>query len=388
MNINREVFEVGAVGVIGVWLGFQMAAGTITMRAHKAADAKYLKIFEREIGKFAEKARKKVIDLVEEQHAQLDEVYNFLAGQGTMGKRLRDIAAQVGPLKARNAVQKRKLGEQDEIIARLESEIKRRDEQGLAAIHNTADKSAFEIELENLRAELALAHEEINQVKRDRDSALLEKQDAKNIASTLRIKNTNLMDILAGRGSKMAAAATAQEIEPQAVGKIEAPVAPVATPASLCSTQIEWRLNNHLVTVRLPLSLEEIKPWLDEYLADKVVLAPRALRAAEEMTDFQNVALVYKSLLLLGTRSDILAHGRTADRKFFDKMKTELRVTYGNSVPVTAIVGAGKFTTNKAVKWGTARDPLRTMRIYCGEDQSASRVIVSHLPTHLNNNLH
>ncbi|MDE2030278.1 MAG: hypothetical protein KGI97_06920, partial [Alphaproteobacteria bacterium] len=161
---------------------------------------------------------------------------------------------------------------------------------------------------------------------------------------------------------------------------------------------VTWRLNGQLLTVPLPKSLTEIKPWIDRYLGDKVVLAPKAQKAAEEAVLFNDVALVYKALLLLGTRADMLEGKDAEAAPFFNKMLKELRLEYGTSIrrmnksfkpQYYAAWNEEKVFLERALKRGNSRDPNRCLRIYCAEKKTPERsfILVGHLPTHLDNRI-
>lgn len=152
--------------------------------------------------------------------------------------------------------------------------------------------------------------------------------------------------------------------------------------------------NDILDKIDFPDTLDELGDWANEHLVGKVVLTKRALRAAKGLR-YDNVKLVYQSLLLLGSE--------------YRKMKQGLleRSSFNSALEVLGIEAKQCFRTGEAAAkaYGdeyyvlyrgenhylelhlknktNTRDPLRCMRIYFFWDAEQLQVIVGHLPSHL-----
>ena len=147
-----------------------------------------------------------------------------------------------------------------------------------------------------------------------------------------------------------------------------------------------------------PDSFDDLEDWALERFPDTLLLASKAIRSARAAhVDADVIQQAYQSLELLAT--DYL-HARAgvagAQDRVVARMK-ELRIECG---PVGTAVEhrqyrdayraqvEGKFyLTDLHVSGSSSRDPKRCLRIYFHFDEARGRIIVGHLPTHLDNTL-
>ena len=159
---------------------------------------------------------------------------------------------------------------------------------------------------------------------------------------------------------------------------------------------IEWNIAGALQVIPVPETLVEAKPWVDRYLADKLVLHPRAVRLCEKAI-FEDVKLVYQTLLLLGDYRDVMVDGNFEKKRAFEDKLKELKLRLGRSIRKIQTErmrqdyhvdwnGASR-SLEWAVKRGTAHDPRRSLRVYFFYDDNSKKVVIGSMPTHLRNQL-
>lgn len=151
---------------------------------------------------------------------------------------------------------------------------------------------------------------------------------------------------------------------------------------------------------RLPSTYDEIPSWIDETLSDRLVLLGRARRALKAAV-YEDVALVAKSLQLLANQYWSL---RTAEpesfeaaRQAFESRMQELGVDESASISdnragevaeqytVSYTVGhRSRHVLDRHLRGGAnTKDERYCMRIYFFWDGEKQKVIVGHLPSHL-----
>lgn len=158
---------------------------------------------------------------------------------------------------------------------------------------------------------------------------------------------------------------------------------------------VEWKINGAMVTVPLPHTFYGMRAWADRWLGDKVVLTEKAEAAASAVLGYKNVPLVYKALLLLATRAEMMRNVPEAKAYYDDKLK-ELRlrcggvtVNIGKNIQgqYSATVDGEQVAMDRSLKGNNSFDPTIGFRAYFKLDEPKRRIIVGHLPTHLDNRL-
>lgn len=145
--------------------------------------------------------------------------------------------------------------------------------------------------------------------------------------------------------------------------------------------------------VELPVSYEELEKWAARYFAGKLVLLPRALRAAKK-SEYKDIVLVAKGIRLLANeyRAMRLGDGAQPD---YEHARSDLGVevtSSGNEATLrqwpeeyeVAWDGEKRFL-DMHLKRGTSREPKNCLRIYFFWDENSEQVVVGHLPSHLTN---
>lgn len=151
--------------------------------------------------------------------------------------------------------------------------------------------------------------------------------------------------------------------------------------------------------VEYPTSFEDLEAWSAEVLGEAVVIAPRALRAARSaVSDAATIELAYRCLHMLAVEYlDMKLGDDAAARKVYEDRCAELRVSVG---PVGAATNNHRYRDSYKVSLGgktrmldmhvsgsSSRDVRKQLRIYFLFDPDECRVVVGHLPEHLDNTL-
>lgn len=145
----------------------------------------------------------------------------------------------------------------------------------------------------------------------------------------------------------------------------------------------------------LPDSFENLQEWADENLAGAVFIHNRAIRNAKK-SDFVNVALAYKALLLL--RDWYVPMKREGGNELQQAFLKACAALGLNDSPTFAGAGYGqegddyfiqyagkKKLLKKHLKGSNDRDPRYGFRLYYFWDKDTEQVIVGWLPSHLSN---
>lgn len=152
--------------------------------------------------------------------------------------------------------------------------------------------------------------------------------------------------------------------------------------------------------IRFPKSYVEIPAWVDEYFADHVLLLPRAKRALKG-AEFEDVELVFRCIRLLAEeywrlRTASKDEYEDAKRAFGEKLK-HLGVDEEASITPTRLgelreqytvdYTIGQSSTqilNRHLRGGSSTKENRyCLRIYFFWDDARQKVVVGHLPSHL-----
>lgn len=150
-------------------------------------------------------------------------------------------------------------------------------------------------------------------------------------------------------------------------------------------------------SIDIPEALDVLPDWIDEHLAARVVLHPRALKGLKN-ADYSDVPLVYNTLLLLANEyREMKIKGGADAKRAFDRRREELRLE-----PISAPIsktrageegdeyyvrypnnsGAKRFLESH-LKKGTSRKTSEAFRIYFFWDEENKVVVIGWLPSHL-----
>lgn len=166
---------------------------------------------------------------------------------------------------------------------------------------------------------------------------------------------------------------------------------------------LKLRLGDEVVDVpaesaTLPESFDHL-PRFAKTLRPRVVVSARAIKAANECKDtFQEQTLVFTTLQAL---SDHYWEMRFGDRdghlKHWQDFLRDNHLTFG---PVGMAVDSSKYGPAYRVKvdghtypldlhvqGSSTRDPSRCLRVYLHADETKQRVLIGHLPSHLDNRM-
>ncbi len=147
-----------------------------------------------------------------------------------------------------------------------------------------------------------------------------------------------------------------------------------------------------------PDSFDDLEDWALERFPDTLLLASKAVRSARAAhVDADVIQQAYQSLELLAT--DYL-HARAGVAGAQDRVVARMKELRIDCSPVgiaaehrqyrdayRAQVEGKFYLTDLHVSGSSSRDPKRCLRIYFHFDEARGRIIVGHLPTHLDNTL-
>ena len=150
-------------------------------------------------------------------------------------------------------------------------------------------------------------------------------------------------------------------------------------------------------TVAFPDNWDELETWCQQHLGDRVVVTPKAIRAARDST-FENVPFCYEVLLFLAEtyvpcRRGVLDGGSGQ----LDEEKRRLGIDVS---PVGQAAGMHRLQDTYSVMYkgrsvpldmhvsgSSHRDPRKTFRVYFYWDANSQCVVVGWFPGHLENRL-
>ena len=146
--------------------------------------------------------------------------------------------------------------------------------------------------------------------------------------------------------------------------------------------------------VEIPDNLIDIKPWTDQHLAGRLIVTPKAARAAK-VSVFSEPQLAYRAMLLLANsyRTTRTKGDETARFRFEEGLK-ELGLRNEPSGEETRLREKGEeFLVRwegrkRLLDWhlkngGKTRDPRRCFRLYYFWDDEKQIVVLGSLPGHL-----
>lgn len=144
-------------------------------------------------------------------------------------------------------------------------------------------------------------------------------------------------------------------------------------------------------------SIALVKDWADAMLPGKMIIHPRAVRAASQ-SQYQNPADIYKALSLLGNdyRTMKLDGSLRINKELTNALKV-LGMDLVRSISpnemgrytgqYNIIQDGEKLTLNSHIRKGKAQNPQTTMRIYFPSDLHKDQVVIASLTGHLDNSL-
>ncbi|GLQ40605.1 hypothetical protein GCM10007902_04540 [Dyella nitratireducens] len=144
-----------------------------------------------------------------------------------------------------------------------------------------------------------------------------------------------------------------------------------------------------------PTSFEDLREWAARQLSGRLVITPKAERAALH-SPHEDVSHVYDCLYFLGTTYRDLKRG-VGDKALYDQEMAQLGIRISKTGKA---VDTARFEDEYSVVWEGYRykldmhlagsdsfDPRYTLRIYYAWDAEQQLIVVGHLPTHLTNAL-
>jgi hypothetical protein len=151
--------------------------------------------------------------------------------------------------------------------------------------------------------------------------------------------------------------------------------------------------------IPIPDSFNDMLDWVEEHLSERLVLHPRATRGLKRAA-YEDVGLVYKSLLLLANEYRDQCLGRDGSK---DKFKREcgrlgLKFTQSISEKRAGELGDEYYvhypsgsSKRQFLEWhlskGNNRDERRCLRVYLFWHAETEQVVVGWLPSHLTNRM-
>jgi hypothetical protein len=153
------------------------------------------------------------------------------------------------------------------------------------------------------------------------------------------------------------------------------------------------------ISIEIPQDYEDLPDWVRKNLTGRLILHPRAIHAVQDAC-YEDVELVYRSLLLLGNEYRNMRLGYDSAKEAFDRQVETLKVECSPSISRerageqhdTYFVQYPSHTNNRRflelhVRKRTAKDDRYCLAIYFFWDDETRQVVVGWLPSHLDNRL-
>lgn len=147
--------------------------------------------------------------------------------------------------------------------------------------------------------------------------------------------------------------------------------------------------------IPIPDNYEDMPDWVTQHLTGRVVLHSRALRGIKDAV-YEDVARVYKGLLLLGNEYRNRCLGREGSKEAFEEKLGEVGLRFDQSI---SKIRAGEQGDEYYVRYPTASSPKRFLEwhlrkgstkddrlclgVYFFWDNDTQQVVVGWLPSHL-----
>jgi hypothetical protein len=152
-------------------------------------------------------------------------------------------------------------------------------------------------------------------------------------------------------------------------------------------------------SVKIPDTLDELPEWVGDNLIGRVVLHPRAYQGLKK-SDYENPALVYKTLLLLANQYRDMRIRESSQAEYI-AARDVLQLRDGGSIDEGR---AGEFDNTYFVHYpvgsmtkrfmeyhlrckSSVRDPRRCLAVYFFWDEESQQVVIGWLPSHLENKM-
>lgn len=150
--------------------------------------------------------------------------------------------------------------------------------------------------------------------------------------------------------------------------------------------------------IPIPTNYKVMGEWVKEHLAGRLVLLPRAERAASK-AEYAEVGMVYRALLILANEYRDSRMGTGTDKAFQDAL-AQFSMNFSGSIDKSRAGQEGEAyyvnypigTDQRAflqfhVVRGNSREDRYCMRIYFFWDEDTNQVVVGWLPSHLSNRI-
>lgn len=151
--------------------------------------------------------------------------------------------------------------------------------------------------------------------------------------------------------------------------------------------------------IAIPQTYDDLPEWVEEHLVGRLILHPRARQGIKEAI-YEEVSLVYQSLLLLANDYRDMRLGITGDKERWEAALQNLRLKFSGSIDRarageegdTYFVRYPLHTERKEflefhLRRGTSHDHRRCLAVYFFWDAETQQVVVGWLPSHLENRL-
>lgn len=148
----------------------------------------------------------------------------------------------------------------------------------------------------------------------------------------------------------------------------------------------------------VPESFAGLEAWLP-LLGDRLDVAPKAIKEALSLTDYQNEDVALAAIDALHAHYwPMVMHGDEQARTRWNTFLKEKRLRcgpvgtapdssrYGRAYEVT--LGGKSYTLDMHLQGHSARDTRRCLRIYYAIDREKQRIVLGHFPTHLPCHMH
>jgi hypothetical protein len=153
------------------------------------------------------------------------------------------------------------------------------------------------------------------------------------------------------------------------------------------------------MSIEIPSDYEDLPDWVRKNLAGRLILHPRAIRGVRDAC-YENIELVYRSLLLLANEYRDMKLGYDGAKEAFDRQMDTLKVECSRSISPerrgeqgdTYLVQYPSHTTNRRIlemhiRKGRDHDARHCLAIYFFWDEETQQVVIGWLPSHLDNRL-
>lgn len=149
------------------------------------------------------------------------------------------------------------------------------------------------------------------------------------------------------------------------------------------------------MSIPIPKAYDDMADWVEKYLAGRLLLHPRAIQGIKKSV-YEDVGLVYRSLLLLADAYRGMRIGTENARKAWESGLKKLELRFGGSITRERAGEHGEtyfvrypLGTNQRqflefhLRKGSTKDDRYCLGIYFFYDEESSQVVVGWLTSHL-----